>query len=71
MVIARVNERRAGENEHQDGRDLDEDHDVVGLGGLAHAAHQNDGEQHDDKEGGDVKAEVPSGLVEVVAGEVL
>ncbi len=50
---------------------LNRDHHVVGGGGLADAAHQNHREEHDDEEGGNVEAEVPAGVVEVVAGEIL
>ena len=46
-------------------------HHVVGGGGLANAAHQNDGDEHDDEEGGDVEAEVPAGVVDIVAGKIL
>ena len=38
---------------------------------LADAAHQDDRDEHDDEEGGNVEAEVPAGVVEVVAGEIL
>ena len=61
----------AEEDEDEDGGELDQHHDVVGARGLADAADEDDGEQKDDEEGGDVEAEVPAGLVDVVAGEVL
>ena len=38
---------------------------------LADAADQNHREEHHDEEGGNVEAEVPAGIVEVVAGQVL
>ncbi len=50
-------------DEREDGDDLDEDEDVVGASGLADAADEDHGEDHDDEEGGDVEAEVPAGGV--------
>ncbi len=50
---------------------LNAHHHVVGGGRLANAAHQNDGEDQHDEEGGNVEAEVPAGMVEPVAGQVL
>ena len=44
--------------------DLQQHHDVVGLGRFADAAHQHHGQQHDDEERRDVEAEVPAGRVE-------
>ena len=44
---------------------------VVGAGRLANAAHQDHGENQDDEEGGNIEAEVPAGMVEPVAGEIL
>ena len=46
-------------------------HHVVGAGRLANAAHQNHGENQHDEEGGNVEAEVPAGMVEPVAGQIL
>ena len=62
---------RADADEDQDGDDLEQHHDVVGLGRLADAADQDHGEDHDDEEGGDVEAEVPAGRVEHVALQIL
>ncbi len=55
----------------EDGSDLDQHHDVVGAGGFADAADEDDGEEEDDEEGGDVEAGVPAGGEDVFAGEVL
>ncbi len=71
MPVVGLDEAGSGEDEDQDGGHFDEHHDVVGAGRLADAAHQQDGEEHDHQEGGNVEAEVPAGLVNVVAGEIL
>ena len=71
MPVVRLDEAGGGEDEDQDGGDLDQHHDVVGARRLADAAHQDHGEDHDDEEGGNVEAEVPAGLVEIVAGQIL
>ena len=71
MPVVRLDEAGRGEDEDEDGGDLDQHHDVVGARRLADAADQDDGEDHHDEERGDVEAEVPAGIVEVVAGEVL
>ena len=60
-----------GDDEGENGDDFDEDEDVVGARRLADAADQDDRENHHDEECGDVEAEVPAGIVEVVAGHVL
>jgi hypothetical protein len=66
-----VDEAGAEADEEQDGRDLDQHHDVVGACRLADASDQDDREQHDDEEGGNVEAGVPAGRVDILAGEVL
>ena len=71
MPVVRFDEAGGGEDEDQNGGDLDHDQDVVGAGRLADAADQNHRQDHDDEEGGNVEAEVPAGLVEVVARKVL
>ena len=71
MPVVGLDEAGAGNDEDQDGGNLDQHHDVVGAGRLADAAHQDHGENHDDEKGGNVEAEVPSGWIEVVAGQVL
>jgi len=71
MPVVGLDEAGAGKDEDQDGGHLDEHHDVVCASRLADAADQEHGEEHDDEEGGNVEAEVPSGFVEIVAGKVL
>ena len=67
MVVRRMNEAHADEDERQDGRDLQQDHDVVGLGRFANPAHQYHRQDQDDQERWDVEAEVPARVVENVA----
>ena len=57
-----LDEAGGGEDEGEDGDDLDQYKDVVGAGRLADAADQDDSENHDHEEGGNVEAEVPAGL---------
>ena len=64
-----MDEADDGEDKDQDGNEFEGIDHVVGGGGLADAAHQNDGEEHDDEEGGNVEAEVPAGVVDIVAGK--
>jgi hypothetical protein len=71
MPVAGMDEADGGEDEDEDGNELESHHHVVGGGRLADAAHQNHRDEHDDEEGGNVEAEVPAGVVEVVAGEIL
>ena len=71
MPVAGLDETGCGDDEDENGDDLDEDQDVVGAGRLADAAHQHNGENHDDEEGGNVEAEVPAGRVEIVSGKIL
>ena len=71
VPVVRLDEAGAGEDEDQDGGDLDQHQHVVRASRLADAAHQDDGQQHDDQEGRDVKTEMPAGPVEVVAGQIL
>ena len=59
------------EDEDQNGDQLEAHHHVVGAGRLADAAHQNHGEHEHDEKGGNVEAEVPAGMVEPVAGQIL
>src|ERR1700753_1397896 len=70
MPVRWMNEARRESDENEDGDDLDQHHDVVGLGGLTNASHENHGEDHHDDECGPVEAEVPSGRVERVALKV-
>ena len=65
-----MNETRREADEHENGDDLEKHHDVVGFGGFANPADQNYTEQHDDDESRPIEAEVPTGTVEHVAGEV-
>jgi|GEM_PF-6995236 len=44
---------------------------LFGASGFADAADKDDGEQKNDEEGGNVEAEVPTGLVNPVGAEVL
>ena len=58
------------EDKRQDGGDLQQHHDVVGLGRLANAAHQHDRQQHDDEKRRDVETEMPAGSVKHVALQI-
>ena len=71
MPVGGMDEADGGEDEDEDGDEFDRDHHVVGRGRLADAADQDHGEQQDDEKGGDIETEVPAGVVEVVAGQVL
>ncbi len=71
MPVARVDEADGGEDKDEDGDQLERDHHVVGGSGLADAADQDHREEHDDEEGGNVETEVPAGIVEIVAGQIL
>ncbi len=71
MPVCRVNEVDGGGDEDQDGDELDADHHVVGRSRLANAADQDDSEDEDNEKGGNVEAEVPAGMVEPVAGQIL
>jgi len=71
VVVAGVDEGDSKKDEGEDGRGLDQHHDVVGAGGFADAHDENDGDQEDDEEGGEVEPGVPAGVEDVVAGEVL
>ena len=53
--------REANGDEDQDGDDLQQHHDVVGLRGFADAANENDGEDHDNDERRQIESEVPPG----------
>ena len=69
MVIRRMNEAHADEDERQDGCDLQQHHDVVGLGRFTNAAHQHHRQEQDDQKCRNVEAEVPARVVENVALE--
>ena len=71
MPVVRLDEAGAGKDEDQNGRRLDQYHDVVGARRLADAAHQNHRQEHHHQEGGNVEAEVPAGGINIVAREVL
>ena len=71
MPVVGLDEAGSGKDEDEDGGDFDEDHDVVGACRLADAADQDHGEDHDNEEGGNVEAEMPAGVVEIAAREVL
>ena len=71
MPVVRLDEAGGGEDEDQDGGHLDQHQDVVGAGRLANTANQDDREDHHDEERGNIEAEVPAGIVEVVAGQIL
>ena len=49
VQLALIDQHTADDQEGQDGADLDQHHDVVGLGGFAHAAHQQQGQNEDDE----------------------
>src|SRR5262252_5197533 len=70
MPVAGMNEARGDGDERKNGDDLDQHHDVVGLGGLANAAYENDRENHHDDEGRPVEAEMPAGTVNHVTGKI-
>ncbi len=70
MPVRSVNEARCECDERQNGDDFNQHHDVVGFRGLADSADQNHGEQHDDDERRPVEAEMPTGTVKHVAGEI-
>ena len=70
MVVARMDEVQADEDEGEDRDELDEHHDVVGACGLADAAHEDDRQKNDDEECRNVETEVPAGSVDDVAGEI-
>ncbi len=71
MPVGRMNEADDGEDEDEDGDEFEAHHHIVGRGRLADAAHQDDGEDHDDEKGGDVEAEVPTGRIERLSSQVL
>ncbi len=66
-----MNEADDGEDEDEDRSQLESHHYIVGRGRLANAAHQNDREDEHDEERGNVEPEVPAGMIEPVAGQVL
>ena len=68
VVVGRMNELEAYQHEGEDGHDLDQHHDVVGLGGFADPANEDHCEQNDDEKGRDVKPEMPAGFIDVVSG---
>src|SRR5207244_7175367 len=70
MVVGWMSETRCETDEHENGDDLEKHHDVVGFGGFANPADQNYSEQHNDDESRPIEADVPTGTVEHVAGEV-
>src|ERR1700761_6431816 len=70
MPVAGVQIAEGGGDEDQNGSNLDRDHEVVGFGRLAYAAHEDDGEQQNDEEGWDVESEVPARVVDGVALQV-
>jgi hypothetical protein len=71
MPVAGMNEADDGEDEDENGDELDAHHDVVGAGRLANSADQDHREDENDEEGGDVEANVPAGMVKPVAGQIL
>ena len=66
MPVRRMDELRADSDEQQDGRDLEQHHDVVGLGGFADAAHQDHCKEHDDEESRDIETKMPAGRVDAL-----
>ena len=66
VIVRRVDEAEAGEDEDQDGGDFEQDHDVVGLRRLANAADEHDREEHDDKNAGMLKPKCQPGCVEII-----
>src|ERR1035437_5670123 len=71
MPVVRLDKAGPGKDKDQNGGHLDQHHDVVGAGRLANATHQEYRQEHHDQEGGNVKAKVPAGFVEIVAGKIL
>jgi hypothetical protein len=65
-----MNEAHAHEDESQDGRDFQQDHDVVGLRRFANAAHQHYRQQQHDEKRGNIEAEVPTGRVQRVVLQI-
>ena len=55
MPVCGVDGVGRAEHEHQNGDDLDDDDNVIGLGALAHAAHQHIAEHQQDQQGRDVE----------------
>ena len=49
MPVGGIHQHAADDQKSEDGADLDDDHDVVGLGRLAHAAHQQHGQDEYDQ----------------------
>src|SRR5260370_60768 len=70
MPVRGMNEARGKADEHEDSDDFEENHDVVGFGGLANAAHQDHRKQHDDDERRPVEAQMPAGGIEQVSLQV-
>ncbi len=70
MIVRRMNKAHAHEDEGQDGGDLQQDHDVVGLRRLANAAHQDDRQQQHDEKRGNVEAEVPTRRIQRVVLQI-
>ena len=71
MPVGGMNEADDGEDEDQNRNQLESHHHIVGRGRLADAAHQDHRKEHDDEKGGNIEAEVPAGIVETVAGQIL
>jgi hypothetical protein len=68
MPVAGMDEADDGEDEDEDRNQLKSHHHIVGRGGLANAAHQDDRQDQDDEEGRNIEAEVPARMVEPVPG---
>src|ERR1700735_2002590 len=65
-----MNEMQSEADENKNGDDLQQDHYVICFGGFADPAYENDGEQHNDDQGGKVKSEMPTGAVKRVSLQV-
>src|SRR5438874_550044 len=70
MTAGREDETRWVDNKDQDGDDFEQNHDVVGFGRFANAAHQDGGEDHHDDERRPIEAEMPAGSIERVSLQV-
>src|SRR5205807_635690 len=71
MPVVRMDKLSAHENEDENGRNFDQDHDVVGLSGFADSSYQNDSEDHHYQKCREIKPKMPAGTVKVISCQVL
>ena len=71
MIVSRMDKAEAEEDKQQNGRNLDQYHDVVGPCGLAYTAHQHDGQQQHDQKRRNIEPSVPTRGIDVLALQVL